>query len=503
MKNSRLKKIDSAQLVVFIHLSLLTFFLSLLSNQSFFSRLEPFVDSSVFMTIGRGMANGMVPYRDFFDHKGPLIYFINFIGCLINDFHGIWLLEVLAIFVSVVFSYLTVKKLFGRFAALLSVSAGFTLLSLSFECGNLTEEFALPLICIALYLFVTMILSDSLEWWKILICGFTFGLSLMLRPNMFAVWFVFSAYFVLSKLIKKEFAKAVKYAVLFFAGAIAAVAPFMIYLLLNGAFSDYIYQNFIFNSQYATYGLGTAKFFSQILDVTYSSSCSIVLGLVACVVGIADNKTEKHGRIVFALLFVSLAVSIIFVSASNKIYNHYYMVLIPLVTVAISILLSRFRALVSKNNIRKITSDLIVVAVAFCVFGNSALFLMTAAAYINVPEHEEQEAKVVADFIERNADDDDTVQAVGANCLIYLHCDLKPASKFIYDAPIAVISDEVHQFFVEEWEKAPPTYAVCGEEYFERRDEKHINWVLTQLEADYETVYQGEKYTVFRRLDNG
>jgi hypothetical protein len=200
------------------------------------------------------------------------------------------------------------------------------------------------------------------------------------------------------------------------------------------------------------------------------------------------------------LCFLSCFDNLCFSFKFGKIYNHYYMVLIPLVTVAISILLSRFRALVSKNNIRKITSDLIVVAVAFCVFGNSALFLMPAAAYINVLEHEEQEAKVVADFIERNADEDDTVQVLGNDCLIFLLSDLKPASKFIYDIPVAVISDEVHQFFVEEWEKAPPTYAVCGEEYFERRDEKHINWVLTQLEADYETVYQGEKYTVFRRI---
>lgn len=211
MKNFRLKKIDSAQLVVFIHLSLLAFCISLLSNQSFFSNIGPWTDSRVFTTIGKGMANGMVPYRDFFDHKGPLLFFLNFLGYSVSGIHGVWIIEVIAIFVSVLFSYLTIKSLFGRFVALLSVSTGFLLLRRWLEGGNLTEEFAMPLICIALYLFISMLRADSFERWKILLCGLTFGLSLMLRPNMFSVWFVFSVYIVINSLIKKNFSKMMKY----------------------------------------------------------------------------------------------------------------------------------------------------------------------------------------------------------------------------------------------------------------------------------------------------
>ena len=36
-----------------------------------------YTDSSVFQYIGSSMLDGAVPYRDVFDHKGPLIYFIN------------------------------------------------------------------------------------------------------------------------------------------------------------------------------------------------------------------------------------------------------------------------------------------------------------------------------------------------------------------------------------------------------------------------------------------
>ena len=37
-------------------------------------------DSAIFQTIGKYWAQGSVPYRDLFDHKGPLIFFIDMLG---------------------------------------------------------------------------------------------------------------------------------------------------------------------------------------------------------------------------------------------------------------------------------------------------------------------------------------------------------------------------------------------------------------------------------------
>ena len=66
----------------------------------FKSPLHPWIcsdtgtDSSVFRTIAFMMSKGFMPYRDSFDHKGPLLYILNWFG---NDFlacgGGIWTLE--------------------------------------------------------------------------------------------------------------------------------------------------------------------------------------------------------------------------------------------------------------------------------------------------------------------------------------------------------------------------------------------------------------------------
>ncbi len=47
-------------------------------------------DSNSFIYIARLMQYGLIPYLDVFDHKGPLLYFINYIGLGFGDQIGIW-----------------------------------------------------------------------------------------------------------------------------------------------------------------------------------------------------------------------------------------------------------------------------------------------------------------------------------------------------------------------------------------------------------------------------
>jgi len=47
------------------------------------------IDSSVFISIGEAMHEGKIPYKDIFDHKGPLIYFINYIGTIFPRIYNV------------------------------------------------------------------------------------------------------------------------------------------------------------------------------------------------------------------------------------------------------------------------------------------------------------------------------------------------------------------------------------------------------------------------------
>ena len=52
-------------------------------------------DSSVFKTVALMMEHGYMPYKDSFDHKGPLLFIINFWGDRISGYRGVWVFEFL------------------------------------------------------------------------------------------------------------------------------------------------------------------------------------------------------------------------------------------------------------------------------------------------------------------------------------------------------------------------------------------------------------------------
>ena len=62
----------------------------------------PTEDSSVFLYIGKRMLEGKLPYRDLFDHKGPILYLIEVLGLCLSpqSTDGVWVLEVLNLLVT-------------------------------------------------------------------------------------------------------------------------------------------------------------------------------------------------------------------------------------------------------------------------------------------------------------------------------------------------------------------------------------------------------------------
>ena len=79
-------------------------------------------DSGVFLYTARQILSGDVPYRDIWDHKGPVLYFINVIGLLIEPDSpwGVWLVETTLLLFASMLSYRFCKDLFGKDVAFLS-----------------------------------------------------------------------------------------------------------------------------------------------------------------------------------------------------------------------------------------------------------------------------------------------------------------------------------------------------------------------------------------------
>lgn len=60
--------------------------------------LNDWVDANCFMTVGKSMIHGLVPYRDLIEQKGPLLYMIHAVAALISEtsFLGVYFIEIAA-----------------------------------------------------------------------------------------------------------------------------------------------------------------------------------------------------------------------------------------------------------------------------------------------------------------------------------------------------------------------------------------------------------------------
>ena len=71
--------------------------LTVCSKNSFLYPMNDWVDVNCFFTVGRGITHGLVPYRDLYDQKGPLLYFVYALAALVSEhgFLGVFVIETL------------------------------------------------------------------------------------------------------------------------------------------------------------------------------------------------------------------------------------------------------------------------------------------------------------------------------------------------------------------------------------------------------------------------
>src|SRR5512133_3758460 len=103
----------------------------------------PSRDAGVFLYVAWRFLNGGIPYRDVWDHKPPLIYFVDALGLSLTpgSLWGVWLLQLVFIFFTLYLIYRVLDEEFGTLAALAGTIVLISGLQKVLEKGNVTEEY--------------------------------------------------------------------------------------------------------------------------------------------------------------------------------------------------------------------------------------------------------------------------------------------------------------------------------------------------------------------------
>lgn len=155
------------------------------------SPIYPFndwVDANCFMTVGKSMLHGLVPYRDLYEQKGPLLYMLHALAAMFSEttFIGVYFLEIIAATGFLFYSFKTIKLYQQSTSILLIPILAAVVYSTSSFCqGDSAEEFCLPLLTFAIYLAVKMIKQEkSLMWWEFMAVGVTSAFVLWIKFSM-------------------------------------------------------------------------------------------------------------------------------------------------------------------------------------------------------------------------------------------------------------------------------------------------------------------------------
>jgi len=148
----------------------------------------PSRDSGVFLYAGWRVLHGEVPYLQVWDHKPPVIYYLDAFGLWLtpDTVWGVWLVEVVSLGLAALTGYALLKRLYGLFPAVfISFLWLFSAIYLM-AGGNLTTEYALPFQFSVLWFFYKAE-NESHYGWHGFILGAITGLLFFTRQNAVAI----------------------------------------------------------------------------------------------------------------------------------------------------------------------------------------------------------------------------------------------------------------------------------------------------------------------------
>jgi 4-amino-4-deoxy-L-arabinose transferase and related glycosyltransferases of PMT family len=270
------------------------------------------VDANAYFTVGKGIFHGIVPYKDLFDHKGPLVYFLNGIGSWISykTFYGVFLIQGLSLAITLYYAYKTAEFQLKKSSALwVALVLPIFLLFSRHYSSDCPEEFVWPFLSISFYHFMSFFVNSTSHKYSprmMLWHGFAFGCIIMLKFNLIGFWVGGVSVILLKFILDKEYVKCLSNILMFLLGCFLALFPYLLYAIsthsLQEAIHTYIYFNLLYARDVSVSSSGVLKTLYSILRSNRYVALCIFVGFWYLVK--KENHITKMGKWAIILSFI-------------------------------------------------------------------------------------------------------------------------------------------------------------------------------------------------------
>lgn len=287
------------------------------------------IDSGVYMYSGLVITDGGMPYLDYWDHKGPLLYLFNAAGLwLFGGAAGIILIEGILLFSSLVVSMILWQRYLSPVWSLVAAALFAHYFYKMFQGGNSTESWYVPFSLISYSLaFVSFVSRDAIEKTRYAylfstVAGVSLAVAALTRPNNGLGLAFLMLCFLMTQ--GTHFAKHLARMAL---SAALIIVPSIFYLSQGGAIEKFVDQYLIFNFAYMKQvGLldRAAAFYLLCKEVIFSGLGLAVIGCLwfRFICNFTDSEDPKADRFAWIMIGV-FVVEMVSQSFSGRAALHY------------------------------------------------------------------------------------------------------------------------------------------------------------------------------------
>ncbi|MBK9926799.1 MAG: glycosyltransferase family 39 protein [Anaerolineales bacterium] len=412
----------------------------------------PSRDSGVFLYIGWRILNGDIPYRDVWDHKPPLIYYIDALGLSLTpkSLWGVWTIEFIFIFLTILLIYKALNRELGIFPALtgtIILTSG--LLSI-INRGNVTEEYALVFQALCIYLFIRAREKNypPIQMLWIGLCG---GMAFYFKQTTIGVWITFVILLVLTRIKQKTI--PISEFIYLMIGWSLPIVIFTLYFYVNHALGDLWNQVFIYNFLYIKQRDGIRHLIATFIKgfaflkqgwVLYFALAGWLAGVFYLWIEKKDFLKGKNALILFSV--VDLPIELMFILVSSHSILHYYLAPLPVMALLSGIVIYIILQIAGKflprgfiqNNIMGLGLLAIVILAQVPKAKGYREYMESLVGTSRLP---------IAEYIVTHTDEKDKVLIIGAESVVNFLTQREAPTRYVYQYPLALTGNQ--QMFEE------------------------------------------------------
>lgn len=290
-------------------------------------------DESIYLLVGDNILQGGIPYREIWDNKGPLLYFIFafIIKITARSIIGLRLFTTIWAAITAFLIFLIGKKLYNKISGIFA-SLFFIILISDLELGGLASNaelfFILPVL-IGIYI----VLFREINLKNLFFSGILLGLAFNIKTISIFDFAALLFFILLTKIKKKiNFLKTVNHLLLFFLGFLVPFFIFVVYFyrkeFLNGFLST-IFNNTALFISYSIDPLSIIKNFIVFIYHIFIETWAVSILAIIAISGYISGLYEKNEKVKFLLIWLFFLLSGIIIH--HRFWSHMFIQAIPAV----------------------------------------------------------------------------------------------------------------------------------------------------------------------------